>query len=155
MPHSWPWTGAALPWVEQRASNRLRAGQLTWCHVKDSRRCSSSWRLTCHSRQPMIGSLRISLKPQPCFRSSRDRLFYGVLRRRRDRLLERRDLDFPFRLGRTYVHCCLPEPTKTPTVRGTSVIGNSRQKVQRGGDDAPAVFPARRACRPVCLTGRI
>src|SRR5438309_53430 len=36
MPHSCPSTGAAAPCVEHCASNRLPAGQLTWCQVTDS-----------------------------------------------------------------------------------------------------------------------
>src|SRR5919201_2017909 len=56
MPHSWPCTGAAAPCVEHCASNRAWAGQLTWCHVKDSSRYASSWRRTCQSRQAMIGT---------------------------------------------------------------------------------------------------
>src|SRR5204862_869560 len=56
MPHSCPRTGAAAPCVEHSASKRVRAGQLTWCQVKDSSRYASSWRRTCQSRQAMIGT---------------------------------------------------------------------------------------------------
>src|SRR5438876_7866811 len=62
MPHSWPSTGAATPWVEHSASNRAPAGRRTWCQVKDSSRWTSSWRRTCQSRHATIGSVRKALE---------------------------------------------------------------------------------------------
>jgi hypothetical protein len=84
----------------------------------------------------MMGSVRLSLKCSPRFRSSRDRLLYRLLRRCGDGFLERRDLDFPFRLGRSYVQCSLLSQRGRRRWSGTSVIGNSRQKLQRGLDVA-------------------
>src|SRR5690348_15346490 len=135
MPHSWPCTGAATPCDEQRASNRLRAGQLTWCHVKDSRRCSSSWRLTCQRRQPMIGSVW-SLTRRLRLGSSRNRLFDRLFRRRRDRLLERRYLDFVLCLGRSDFQRSLLSSRGRRTWSDISLIGISRQTLQRGVDVA-------------------
>src|SRR6266487_5836568 len=124
MPHSWPWTGAAPPCVEHCASNRLCAGQLTWCQVKDSSRYASSCRRTCQSRHATIGSWRTALKRRPPpdattqgvryphrGHSRRHRLLDRLFRwsRCRHRLLERCDFDLSFRLGRAYVHCCLLE----------------------------------------------
>jgi hypothetical protein len=167
MPHSWPWTGAASPCVEHRASKRLRAGQLTWCHVKDSSRCSSSWRLTCQSRHPTIGSVWISLTrrswvdatgakpPNRHPGSSRGDRFLDWLfcrRRERHRFLERCDLDLSFRVGRTYVHCCLPEARRRLDSCSARQKSATRGKSYRGGWTTHEAVSAQRRASSACLT---
>src|SRR5712691_7226570 len=136
MPHSWPCTGAAPPCVEHCASNRLLAGQLTWCQVKDSSRYASSWRRTCQRRHATIGSPWTLLKRRPPSEATTpslpDRPWGSSCRHRhRHRLFERRNFDLSFRLGCAYVHCCL----LTSTILDTPVIGNLRQKLQREADE--------------------
>src|SRR5919204_366344 len=89
MPHSWPRAGAAPPCIGQRASNRVCAGQLMWCQVKDSSRWVSSWRRTCHSRHATIGSVRTFLKPAPPATASRRSRGTCERPSNRDRLLGR------------------------------------------------------------------
>jgi len=85
----------------------------------------------------MIGSVWISFTRRSG--SRRDRFLDWLFCRRRDRhrLLERYDLDFSFRVGRAYLHCCLPEATlglDSCSVRQESA---TRGKSYRGGWTAP------------------
>jgi hypothetical protein len=83
----------------------------------------------------MIGSVW-SLTRRLRLASSRNRLFDRLFRRRRDRLLERRYLDLVFRLGRSDFQRSLLSSRGRRKWSGTSLIGISRQTLQRGVDGA-------------------
>src|SRR4026209_1656511 len=74
MPHSWPSAGAASPWIAHLASNRLPAGQITWCHVKDSSPHGATV-----PRRDRLEPLRVLVAPDVPEPPPDDRLGKGVV----------------------------------------------------------------------------